>query len=66
MAYEHTNKKGEKYYLHNTQVVLRGSGKTQSIYYFSRKAGTKAIDSVPQGFSVVESKRSGLPVLRKK
>ena len=32
MAYKHTNSKGITYYLHKTDVTLRG-GKTQTIYF---------------------------------
>lgn len=66
MAYTYTNKKGTKYYLHKTTVQLRGGNRQQVIYYFSRQAGEKAIDDLPEGFEVVENQRTGLPVLRKK
>jgi hypothetical protein len=35
MAYKHTNSKGVTYYLHNTEVTLRG-GKPQTIYFFAK------------------------------
>ena len=35
MAYKHTNSKGTTYYLHKTDVTLRG-GKTQTIYFFAK------------------------------
>ena len=35
MAYKHTNSKGITYYLHKTDVTLRG-GKTQTIYFFAK------------------------------
>ncbi|OGH10571.1 MAG: hypothetical protein A2857_06800 [Candidatus Levybacteria bacterium RIFCSPHIGHO2_01_FULL_36_15] len=65
MAYEHTNKKGTKYYLNSKLVTLRG-GKKQTIYYFSRSAGQNSIDKMPEGYKVVENERTGLPVLKKK
>ena len=37
MAYEHTNGKGVKYYLHKSEVTLRG-GKPQTIYFFTKNA----------------------------
>ena len=37
MAYEHTNSKGVKYYLHKSEVTLRG-GKPQTIYFFTKTA----------------------------
>lgn len=66
MAFEYTNKKGTKYYLHTTKVQLRGGNRTQVIYYFSRQVGENALDAVPDGFEVVENPRTGLPVLRRK
>ena len=35
MAYKHTNSKGVTYYLHKTEVTLRG-GKPQTIYFFTK------------------------------
>ncbi len=65
MAYTFTNSRGTNYYLHSRAVTLRGSGKTQTIYYFSREPGTGAIDELPVGFQVMEIERTGLPVLKK-
>ncbi len=64
MAYEHTNSKGTKYYLHSKEVKLR-SGRMQRIYYFAKQAGSDAIDELPDGFTVVENQRTGLPTLKK-
>lgn len=65
MAYKFKNSRGQDYYLHQKKVKLRGSGKEQTIYYFSRKAESNAIDDLPQGFGVKEVERTGLPVLKK-
>lgn len=65
MAYEHTNAKGIKYYLHSKTVTLRG-GRNQNIYYFSKTAGEGAINKIPEGFVVKENPRTGLPVLARK
>ena len=35
MAYKHTNSKGITYYLHKSEVTLRG-GKKQTIYFFTK------------------------------
>lgn len=66
MAYQYTNKRGQTYYLHKRDVVLRGSGHKQTIYFFKRNQGENVLDQLPAGYTVVESTRSGLPVLRKK
>ncbi|RJQ27804.1 hypothetical protein C4577_00565 [Candidatus Parcubacteria bacterium] len=65
MAFEHTNAKGTKYYLNSKKVILRGSGREQTIYYFTRQPTENSIDSVPEGFMVVENPRTGLPVLKR-
>ncbi len=65
MAYEYTNSRGIKYYLHKREVTLRGSGHKQTIYYFTRTPGEGAVDELPPGYSVKESKRNALPVLQK-
>lgn len=66
MAYTHKNTKGQEYYLHTMQVKLRGSGKMQTIYFFKREVGKGALDEVPDGYKVIEIKRTGLPLLKKK
>lgn len=65
MAYQHVNSKGQTYYLHAKDVVLRG-GRQQRIYYFARDVRPgEAIDSVPAGYSVVENPRNGFLALRR-
>lgn len=66
MAYTHKNKKGTTYYLHSREVKLRGSGKMQTIYFFSREERAGAMDDLPEGFKVIEIERTGLPLLKKK
>lgn len=56
------NLKGAEYWLHTKEVKLRG-GKNQRIFYFS-KDQTGSIDK-PEGYTVVENKRTGLPFLKK-
>ena len=63
MAYSTTNSKGTTYYLHSKDVTLRG-GRKQKIFYFARDVRDGALDSVPDGYKVSES-RNGLPVLKK-
>ena len=66
MAYKHTNSKGTDYYLSGQEITLMGSGKKQRIFYFSKKdGGPHALDLIPAGYVVVESQKTGLPVLKK-
>ena len=64
MAYSYKNSRGVTYYLHSKNVTLKG-GRKQTIYYFAKQAKTDAIDAVPEGYKVVESSRTGLPILKK-
>jgi len=65
MAFSQTNSKGLTYYLHKKDVTLRG-GRPQTIYYFGKEAKEGAIDEIPAGYEVMENKRTGLPMLKKK
>ena len=66
MAYSDKSKKsGKMYYLHSKEVLLAGDRK-KKIYYFAGIAGKNSIDALPAGYEVMENKRTGLPMLRKK
>lgn len=64
MAFSFKNSKGVTYYLHYKDVTLRG-GRQQRIYFFAREVRANALDSVPTGYKVVETERTGMPVLKK-
>jgi len=65
MAYEFNNSKGVTYYLHFKDVTLKG-GRNQRIYYFARDIRSGSLDEVPAGFKVIETERTGMPILKKK
>ncbi len=66
MAYSVKSKKsGKMYYLHTKIVKLAGDRK-QRIYYFAGAVGENSLDALPAGYEVMENKRTGLPMLRKK
>ena len=64
MAFSFKNSRGQTYYLHATTRTLK-SGKQQRLFYFAKTASAGALDAVPDGYVVSESK-TGLPVLKKK
>lgn len=64
MAYSYTNKKDVTYYLHSKDVTLRG-GRKQTIYFFAREVRDGSLDEVPAGYKVMETERTGMPVLKK-
>ena len=64
MAFSFKNSKGTTYFLHATTRTLK-SGKQQHLYYFAKTVKTGALDAVPEGYMVSESK-NGLPVLKSK
>lgn len=64
MAYSFTNSKDQTYFLHKREVTLK-NGRKQTIYFFAREERDGAIDAVPAGYQVVETQRTGMPVLKK-
>jgi len=68
MAYSHVNSKGITYYLHSTEVTLRG-GKKQTIFFFAKVEKNPKGQPVdlPEDRIVKENPRNGfLTVSRKK
>lgn len=63
MAFTYENAKGQTYYLHERETELKGGG-TRKMYYFAKDVRDGAIDTVPNGYMVSETK-NGLPVLKK-
>ena len=64
MAYSYTNSKGQTYILHKKDVTLK-NGRQQTIYFFARDEREGALDSVPEGYEVMETQRTGMPVLKR-
>lgn len=69
MAYSHvSNKNGVAYFLH-ARVTPTANG-TRTMYFFAKEVKAsdgiiKALDAVPDGYTVVESGATGLPLLKK-
>jgi len=63
-AFAYTNSKGQTYYLHTRQVTLK-NGRIQTIYFFARDVRDGALEAVPEGYQVVETERTGMPVLKR-
>ena len=59
MAFEHTNSKGNKYYLHSSEAK-----NGQRLFFFS-KDSNGGIDKPPE-YKVIENPKTGLPMLKKK
>ncbi len=65
MAFSFTNSKGTTYYLHGKTTTTK-TGKQRTLYFFAKEVKPEgALDAVPAGYEVSESK-NGLPVLKKK
>lgn len=63
MAYKHTNSKGVTYFLHE-KVRITSTGKKTKLFYFAKEIKDGALDAVPQGYFVSETK-NGMLVLKK-
>ena len=63
MAFSFENSKGRTYYLHGRETTLK-NGTTRTLYFFAKEPKEGALDAVPEGYEVSESK-NGLPVLKK-
>jgi len=63
MAFSFTNKRGVTYFLH-AKVTTTKTGKTQTLYFFSKEKKAGVQEAVPQGYQVAETV-NGLPVLKK-
>ncbi len=64
MVFSTTNRRQETYYLHARDVELRNHH-AQRIYFFAKTQKPGAIDTLPEGYEIVENPRTALPVLRK-
>lgn len=65
MAFSYTNKKGQAYFLHGKMVTLQ-NGRQQRIFYFAKEAKPgEALDALPDGYTVTENDRTGLPFVKK-
>jgi hypothetical protein len=64
MAFTYKNSSGKTYTLHARTTKLK-SGKDRTIYFFSGSQQEGAVDKLPAGYEVSET-RNGLPVLKRK
>lgn len=64
MSYRTTNSKGQTYFLHAKDVVLK-NGREQRIYFFAKQPKEGALDAMPEGYEIAENSQTGLPVLRR-
>ena len=63
MAFSYTNKRGVTYFLH-AKLTTTKTGKTQTLYFFSKEQKAGVLDAIPQGYKADET-ANGLPVLKK-
>jgi len=65
MSYSMINSRGQTYYLHGKDVVLK-NGREQRIYFFAKQPKDEGVlDTIPEGMEITENKQTGLPVLRR-
>jgi hypothetical protein len=63
MAFSYTNKRGVKYFLHG-KTTTTSTGKSRTLYFFSKEQKAGVQDVLPPGYQVAET-ANGLPVLKK-
>ena len=63
MAFSYKNAKGVTYFLHSKSTTTK-TGKTQTLYFFSKEQKAGVLNAVPAGYKVSETD-NGLPVLKK-
>ena len=63
-AYTYHSDSGSVWYLHARNVTLK-NGLDVRIYYFCKDQRDNTVEELPQGYFVVESQRTGLPLLKK-
>lgn len=64
MAFTYKNSREQSYILHSKDTTLK-NGHSRTIYFFAKDERDNALDAVPDGYEVSESK-NGLPVLKRK
>ena len=64
MTFSTVNRRQETYYLHEKRVELRNHHR-QRIFFFAKTIREGALDSVPDGYEIVENAKTALPVLRR-
>jgi hypothetical protein len=64
MAFAFTNSRGVTYYLHSKKVNLKG-GREQMIFFFARDIRPGSLEAVPAGYKVIETTKTGMPILKK-
>ena len=65
MPYTYESKKsGTKYYLHAQETESRGGKRT--LRFFAKEIKAGALDELPEGYTVTENERTGMPMLKKK
>ena len=63
-TFPYKNSIGQTCFRHSREVKLKNS-RVQRMYYFARDEREGLLTEVPQGYQVVETKRTGMPVLKK-
>ena len=64
MPFTFTSSRGIDWTLHTKEVVLRNKH-TQRIYWFARVETPNLSTTLPDGYEVMETSRTGMPVLKK-
>lgn len=58
-----SKKTGQDYYLHARETDSRGGKRL--LYFFSKEVKEGVLESLPAGYVVTESEKTGLPLLKR-
>jgi len=62
MAYSYQNSRGQKYFLHSRNAGKGGNGK---LFFFAKDERDNSVEALPIGYTIIESDRTGLPIIKK-
>ncbi len=64
MPYSYKNAKGQTYYLNQRGPAGKtGKGK---LFFFSKNQSNETVDNLPEGYTIIENAKTGLPILKRK
>lgn len=64
-VFQLTDNQGRDWFLHSQTIELKNGNGKSTTYFFAREKRKNACD-MPEGYTVMSSPKTGMPMLRKK